>query len=791
VLTVRSSPAVGLTALVALLAALELTWGLSDAGWVVGLTCGVVLNAVVARGLARGAAGALGPADLVTLTRATLTCGVAALTADVLLERPVVTGLLALTVPALVLDAVDGWVARRTRTASVFGARFDGEADAFLILVLSVSVARMVGEWVLAIGAARYAFAMAGWGWPWLRVQLPFRYWRKVVAATQGIVLTLAAAQILPRSVTITALVVALALLAESFGRDVWWLWRIRLTAQAAEPAGGRKRRAVAVGVTNALALLLVWFALVAPNETQRLSLTAFLRIPVEGLVVAGLALVLPSRARRMMAALVGVLLALLTVLKILDMGFSETLHRPFNLVTDRAHFASAFDFVRESVGPAPATAAVLAAVLLAAAVLVGTPLAVGRLTRLLTRHHHGSARAVTGLAAVWIMCAVSGLQIADNAPIASTSAGRLAVSQVRMTATSLGDQQRFDEVVAIDHLREPANGELAELRGKDVLLVFVESYGRVAVEGSPSSQVQAVLDGGTRRLQAHGYSAKSAFLTSPTFGGTSWLAHATLQSGLWVDNQWEYDRLLSSGRTTLNRAFGRGGWRTVAVLPSNREAWPEGKAYYGFDTIYDSSSFGYAGPGFGFSKMPDQFALGAFQHMELDDRSRSPVMAEIDLTSSHAPWAPLPSMVDWETLGDGSVFDHIHGQAEPAHELWRHRENVPAAYMKSIEYSLLTLVSFVEKYGDDNLVLILLGDHQPATVVSSHARNHDVPITVIARDPAVINAISGWGWQDGMRPGSAAPVWPMDAFRDRFLSAYSSRAPGHLDGQRVSTGQP
>ncbi len=165
--------------------------------------------------------------------------------------------------------------------------------------------------------------------------------------------------------------------------------------------------------------------------------------------------------------------------------------------------------------------------------------------------------------------------------------------------------------------------------------------------------------------------------------------------------------------------------------------------------------------------------------------------MAEIDLTSSHAPWAPLPSMVDWETLGDGSVFDHIHGQAEPAHELWRHRENVPAAYMKSIEYSLLTLVSFVEEYGDDNLVLILLGDHQPATVVSGHARNHDVPITVIARDPAVINAISGWGWQDGMRPGSAAPVWPMDAFRDRFLSAYSSRAPGHLDGQRASTGQP
>ena len=285
------------------------------------------------------------------------------------------------------------------------------------------------------------------------------------------------------------------------------------------------------------------------------------------------------------------------------------------------------------------------------------------------------------------------------------------------------------------------------------------------------------MLDAGSRRLRASGYAARSAFLTSPTFGGVSWLAHATLQSGLWVDNQWSYDRLLSGDRTSLNKAFGRAGWRTVAVLPSDRGAWPEGQAYYGFDTIYDSSSLGYAGPGFGFSSMPDQYALKAFERRELGAGRRAPVMAEIDLASSHGPWAPLPSMLPWDGMGDGSVFERIHGRAESAAALWSHRDRVPAAYMTSIAYSLTALISFVERYGDDHLVLVLLGDHQPASIISGFGGNHDVPITVIARDPKVIARISAWGWQNGLRPGSGAPVWRMDAFRDRFLAAYSGPA--------------
>jgi phosphatidylglycerophosphate synthase len=188
----------------------------------------------------------LGPADQVTLTRAWLTCAVAALVAEGIVHETSVTALVSLSTAALVLDAVDGWVARRTHTTSRFGARFDGEVDAFLILVLSAFVARGFGSWVLAIGAARYVFWLAGWVWPWMRQQLPPRSWRKVVTATQGIVLTVAAAGVLPRPGAYGALAVAWVLLAESFGRDVMWLWRRRR-----EPAG-TSRTTRGPGVTHA-----------------------------------------------------------------------------------------------------------------------------------------------------------------------------------------------------------------------------------------------------------------------------------------------------------------------------------------------------------------------------------------------------------------------------------------------------------------------------------------------------------------------------------------------------------
>ena len=233
---VRAGLSASLAAVVVLLAVLTATPGIGLAGWAAGLLCGGVLSAAVSRSASAGGVEAFGPADLVTCTRAALSCGVAALVADSFGRDASVGTLVALTAVALVLDAVDGRVARRTGTVSGFGARLDGEADAFLMLVLSVYVARSAGAWVLAIGVARYLFAMAGWALPWMRGRLPGRYWRKVVTATAGVALTFAAADLAGREVAAAALAGALVLLAESFGRDVWWLWRHR-PAESAEAA--------------------------------------------------------------------------------------------------------------------------------------------------------------------------------------------------------------------------------------------------------------------------------------------------------------------------------------------------------------------------------------------------------------------------------------------------------------------------------------------------------------------------------------------------------------------------
>lgn len=223
--TLRSGPIIGLIAQVVLLAGIAGSVGLGAAGWLVGLAYGVAVCAFLIHGLNQAGRAALGPADKVTLARAMLVGGAAALAVDSFTRPVPVTVLVGLTIGALLLDAADGFVARRTGTSSDLGARFDMEVDAFLLLVLSAYLVPLVGGWVLVIGAMRYAFVLGIWTLPWMRATLPPRYWRKVVAATQGVALVVGSAGVLPRTLTVAGLLVALILLVESFGRDVLWLY--------------------------------------------------------------------------------------------------------------------------------------------------------------------------------------------------------------------------------------------------------------------------------------------------------------------------------------------------------------------------------------------------------------------------------------------------------------------------------------------------------------------------------------------------------------------------------------
>lgn len=227
-LQVQQETAVGAGAMLLLLTVLGTAIGMGPAGWLTGLAFAFATWAVLARALHRTRPRSFGPANRVTLGRATLVAGVTALVADSFQSPPPVTLLVALTAVALILDAVDGKVARRTGSSTALGARFDMEVDAFLILVLSVYVSTQLGAWVLLIGAMRYAFVAAARFLPWLNAALPPSTGRKTVAALQGVALLVAGAQVLPYSATLAMVVLALGSLVWSFGRDIGWLWRNR-----------------------------------------------------------------------------------------------------------------------------------------------------------------------------------------------------------------------------------------------------------------------------------------------------------------------------------------------------------------------------------------------------------------------------------------------------------------------------------------------------------------------------------------------------------------------------------
>ncbi|HEY2790813.1 MAG TPA: sulfatase [Micromonosporaceae bacterium] len=536
--------------------------------------------------------------------------------------------------------------------------------------------------------------------------------------------------------------------------------------------------RTVLAWTFTVASFIVIWFALVGPDNLANLNVGAFLRIPIEGLVLLTVLVLLPRRARLITTSILGVLLGMLTVIKIIDMGFYEFLNRPFDTGTDWSYFQSAQALLGVSIGQGKAAAFYAGAIALAIAVLLFVPLAALRLTSVAARHRNTTLRTSAAFGVVWLLSLAFGVHLFGSTPIASAGVADLAYRQVAQVNAGLEDNKQLKKAAADDPYRTTsANDLLTGLRGKDVIFTFVESYGQVAVQGSSfSPQVDQVLRSGDTALQQSGFSAESAWLTSPTFGGISWLAHSTLQSGLWINNQQRYNDLVdNTDRTTLSDVFNRAGWRTVADDPSNEKPWPEGKTFYHYDQIYDANNVGYKGPNFSYASMPDQYILSTFEKLELA-KPHAPVMAEIDLVSSHTPWAPLPKLVPWTQVGDGSIFQGMPQQGQTPAKVWTKASQVQAAYGQSIQYTLSTLISFVQTYPDPNLVIVVLGDHQPATIVTGQKASHNVPISIIAHDPSVLSSISSWDWQPGLLPSPTAPVWQMSAFRDRFLSAYGTQ---------------
>lgn len=531
---------------------------------------------------------------------------------------------------------------------------------------------------------------------------------------------------------------------------------------------GARRAGALTAAAAATLAL-----APLVPGVLAGGGALALVGVPGESIAVV-LLLVAAGRPVRAVAAIAfGALVVAAVVAGALDLAFRVTIDRPFNPADDGTALIDAYGVVADAMGPLGAASAVAALALIAVAGVGGLAAAALRVGAFAGASDR-TRLAAAAVAAIWIVLAVAGVRVAPDVPVAaSRSAGEL-VATTERALTSVRELEAFERALRADPLeRAVARDLFTALRGRDVVIAFAESYGRVALEPAPfTDPVRRALDDGGAGLARAGYEARSAFLTSPTFGGVSWLAHSTLQSGAWVDSPQKYRRLMAGQRRTLSGLFGAAGWHTMSVVPSNERPWDEGRAFYGFDTMLDERNMGYRGPHFGYAHMPDQYTWSVFHSRRA--AQAGPVMAEVDLVSSHTPWTPLPSLVPWSQLGDGRIFARQAARGPSAAEVWADPERVRGLYGESVAYTLDATFSYLQTYPRPDLVLVLVGDHQPSRIVSGADADHDVPVTIIAQDPAVFEAIAAWGWEEGVHPSASAPVWRMDAFRDRFVAAFS-----------------
>lgn len=513
------------------------------------------------------------------------------------------------------------------------------------------------------------------------------------------------------------------------------------------------------------LGLLAVVFALpglLAPGASGPV-----IWLPIEALGVAAALGIARSRALfEALRVVVAVWAMLIGVLCAADAGFRAAFARVFDPINDLGLLADGWRMLAGTLGVWAAAALIAGALIAALAWLYAMLWGLGGIARL--GHNRAPVtRLAAGLGALCLLLAalpgVRGL-----APNYETSASGYVVARLAHIQAALADRRAFERALPRDPIADIAPAALlSRLADTRVMFIFVESYGRSALDDpryrdSSRRRLRAV----EAAIDAAGLSARSGWLQSPVVGGQSWLAHATLLSGLWVDNQGRYDRLIDSDRASLNRLFQRAGWTTAAAMPAITMAWPE-SAWFGYDHVLAAADLGYRGEAFNWVTMPDQYTLSAIQR--LTKPMAAPVMVETALISSHAPWTPIPEMVPWEAVGDGTVFTPQARRGDPPEVVWRDPERVRTQYRRAIDYSLAAVGSYMARHGDDTL-FVVLGDHQPAPLITGETASRAVPIHIVTSNPTLLSRLHSLPLSRGMIPATQLPVVDMDAFRAGFV---------------------
>ena len=326
-------------------------------------------------------------------------------------------------------------------------------------------------------------------------------------------------------------------------------------------------------------------------------------------------------------------------------------------------------------------------------------------------------------------------------------------------------------------------DASLRGLGGADVLLIFVESYGAVTYE---TPDIAAGLTASRADLGAairdSDREVVSAYVDSPTFGGSSWLAHLSLLSGVEVRDQYAYTSLMASRRKTMVATFKQSGYRTVALMPGMRQAWPEG-AFYGFDTIYGRDRLEYPGPQFGWWGIPDQYALAKLDALERSRPSRAPLFVVFPTSATHAPFGPVaPYQPDWSRVLTKDAFD----PADVARSMAARPDltNLRPSYTHAMAYEYASLAGYLRHQPND-FVAIVIGDHQPPAAVSGTGAPWRVPVHVIGRRRFALDRLLAHGFGPGIDPRPRS-IGGMHALVPMLLDAFD--APGDPAEAPVST---
>ena len=517
------------------------------------------------------------------------------------------------------------------------------------------------------------------------------------------------------------------------------------------ESSRGIVRVTIALAIVNLLLVLPLWWRDGAWGSAWLVPELALL--PLVGLWPA-------ARRSRWLVWILAAGLTLAFTALLGDALVRAVFSRPLNILLDPWLLRAGFNLLQGSLGtPAAVIAAVLAAAGVAGTLLGMRALVQRALTPLATGAAVSIVASIVAVAAAAFAISLPG----QPGPVRPALAG-LVHEQAGQVHDTLAERQALLARAASERMQASA---IPALAGRDVVMVFVESYGVSALDQARYADVlKPVLARSENTLSAAGLNMVSTRMASPIRGGQSWLSHASVLGGQRVDNDYWYSLLLDSGQDFLTDDLRLTGHTPLVVAPAIVQPWPEAQAL-GFEAIYPAEALEYAGPASGWVGIPDQYTLHRYSR-HLRSRHAGPVFSVLMLISSHAPWSPGPPLLDdWAGLDRANPWPEWSAPARDPLAYWRDTDRLRSRYPHSLAYSLEAVFQWAARDLPDNALLIVLGDHQASPLITGHGAGSDVPVHFVSADAALLSNLALADARDGLAPPKpASPALPLEHLR-------------------------